>query len=175
MPIENWRPGADPLSGFGQPAYDLPVTWTAFHVLRRMIEAFEILQRCGGRVLPQGFKTAWPGYLHDALDGAHQRSNMVMPDGMIETNEARDERCKIDAEGASRRIKLPPSAHELSLMDEAIAWPLLLQGESTKLVLPFWAFRTARERSVPQGMALLATREAALIAGALRHLRKVVR
>jgi len=66
--FETWKPGQDLLADFRDPVYVTPATWTAEHVMHRMVEAFKVLDRCRGRVRPASFKTGWPGYLPDLAD-----------------------------------------------------------------------------------------------------------
>ena len=100
-----------------------PVEWTADHVLRRMIEAYEFLARTKGGIGPKGYGSGWPPYLRDGGDESSRISNMIMPDGTIETEEARNVRLKKDSEESSRRLKASLSPIETSLMDEAMSWP----------------------------------------------------
>jgi len=84
-------------------------------------------------------------------------------------------RLRQDAEVASRKIKLPPSAHELTLMDEALGWPLACLSGQRDVALPLWAFRTSRDRRLPTGLVTKAHHEASLIAAVLARAGKVVR
>lgn len=164
----------DPLAEFHVADYAPPAEWTAEHVMHRMIEAFELLARCPGRVMPAQFKTGWPEYLRDQADENSRLSNLILPDGTTEQDGDREVRLRIDAEESSRRRKPPPTALEVFRMDEALAWPLACLSHRQDIALPTWAHRRATDRSAPH-LVRQAQHEAQLIAAVLKRLRKVVR
>ena len=102
---ENWHP----LDGVPAPEY-IPPNWDGPHVGRRLIEGFKTLDRTPMRMLSSSFGSAWPAYRRDfseyfaALVG--------------------DERAEHAPAAAERnRVRLMPSAVEITRMEAVIGWP----------------------------------------------------
>jgi hypothetical protein len=84
---------------------DLPLIWTPEHVMVRLVDAYEVLARAPARIYPKAYGNAWPAILLNDI-------------------ERRDLERVEDREAALRRQLARPSAHDLSRMSEALAWPM---------------------------------------------------
>jgi len=87
----------------------LPASWTVVHVMDRMDEAFEVLRLIPMATRPRGFANSMPTY-------AYERSDLI---AQVETGEL--ERMM----RLQNRVRLSPSAAEISRMGAALAWPML--------------------------------------------------
>lgn len=148
--------------------YETPREWTADHVMMRMIWAFEALGRVNMKIGPAGYGSGWPQYVHDFADQVAQETPA---EGETESQ------AEMRRKGERRPIRLPPSAHELSMMEEALVWP----ARYLKVVKPqdnsigFWAVCRARGRTVGDGLVLSAYWDATFIVECLKRDKVVVR
>lgn len=97
-----------PLSGVPAPDY-VPEVWDGPHCGKRLIEAFSTLAKLPLSWGPVAFGTAWPSYLHEWVDVLYQQGA--------------DLDAKERAREARNRVRLRPSAQEITRMEEAISWP----------------------------------------------------
>lgn len=141
--------------------YEAPPQWTADHVMMRMIWAFDTLRRMRMRTGPGGYGQGWPSYVHEYSDLVAQEESL----------EAERKRRKYqDADPV-----LPPSQHDVSLMEEAFSWPLAHLdwtpglSDYSPLYLVSWAWRRSagREESRRHGVIDLVRAEAECVARAL--------
>ncbi|MGO4738628.1 hypothetical protein AB4099_18920 [Bosea sp. 2KB_26] len=111
---------------------DIPTEWTPEHVGARLIEAFEILSRSGGRVGPGRFGNGWPAMVQEYADLVDQQAREL----------AQRER--------QQAMAARPSSDEVSRMNEALRWPMdHLDGmplASDALML--WAYASATHRDM---------------------------
>lgn len=111
---------------------DVPTEWTPEHVANRMVEAFEILSRSGGRVGPGRFGNGWPAMVQEYADLVDQQARELA------------HREKLQAAAAK------PSSDEVSRMNEALRWPMdHIEGmvlASDALML--WAYAKATGRDM---------------------------
>lgn len=143
--------------------YETPSSWTADHVMLRLIWAFDTLRKLRFRTGPGGYGRGWPAYVHEYKDLLAQEQSL----------EAERKRRKYQ----DRDPILPPSQHDVSLMEEAFGWPLKyldwtpgLDGPRA-IELMSWAWRrsTGRESSHRHGVIDLVQDEATRIAVALHR------
>jgi len=92
-------------SGAGPGSYEIPPFWTSEHVAHRLIHAFDVLMATSGRIAPSSYGRGWPTALREFSDLIDEQS----------MNAARE----AYAENLRR-----PTAEEISMSDEALAWPL---------------------------------------------------
>lgn len=85
--------------------YEAPPFWTPEHVAHRLIHAFDVLMATTGRIAPSSYGGGWPTALREFSDLIDEQS----------MNAARE----AYAENLRR-----PTAEEISMSDEALAWPL---------------------------------------------------
>ncbi len=85
-----------------------PLKWTAERVGERLVEAFRVVARIPNSTRPGGFKNSMPAYTHDAGD-----LNMQVGSGAI-----------IDTYNEHNRVRIQPSTQEITLMEQAISWPM---------------------------------------------------
>jgi hypothetical protein len=111
--------------------YEPPSIWTAEHVMHRMVEACKIAS-----LLPErdyfALKAAWPTYTYEFED-------LV---GWQELEQ--EELAKRQRDVVQTRVH--PTAHQISLLDEAIYWPMKYLKHAPGIVLLRWAARRARSR-----------------------------
>lgn len=148
--------------------YEIPREWTPDHVMMRMIWAFETLDRLRVRIGPAGYGSGWPQYVHDWADLLAQEEPVPG-----ETESQAENRRK----GERRPIVLPPSAHDVSMMDEALVWPAryLKVSELRDISIGFWAFLRSRGKTPREGLAMGAYWDAQHIARCLIGDRVAVR
>lgn len=111
---------------------DIPTEWTPEHVGTRMVEAFEILGRSGGRVGPGRFGNGWPAMVQEYADLVDQQARELA------------EREKQQA------IAARPSSDEVSRLNEALRWPMdHLDGMALPAdALMLWAYARATGRDM---------------------------
>jgi hypothetical protein len=108
----------------------VPLNWTGEYVSYRLVEAFKVLRSAevrGGHTGKVGF---WPQYHHEFEDLRGW---------------ADEYRAEVEAKMA--RLAQRPNRFDLSLMDEALAWPLrfLLDKPMLADAITLWAWTTAYE------------------------------
>lgn len=142
--------------------YEHPATWTPDHVMLRMIWAFDTLRRMRIRTGPGGYGSGWPGYVHEYADLVAQEQSL----------EAERKRRKYQ----DRDPILPPSQHDVSLMEEAFGWPLKhldwtpVAWLDDPVHLLRWSYRRSQGRNDgSRGAAELVLGEAERIARALHR------
>lgn len=148
--------------------YETPLSWTPDHVMTRMVWAFETLDRVRAKVGPTGYGSGWPRYVHEWSDLLAQEE--PVPGETVSQGEER-------RRGERRPITLPPSSHEVSLMDEALAWPAryLKVERGDDMCLGTWAFRRSRGGRTGEGLAMGAYWDATTVARGLARDRVAVR
>jgi hypothetical protein len=107
-----------------------PERWGELVVMDRLEEAFTTLGRLGGRVWPKEFGNGWPKYVYDRAD-----MNAQLETGELERTL-----------GQQNRVRIPPTAAQISRCEEAIAWPARYLGDEPEIaeavgVLAFWEAR----------------------------------
>lgn len=138
--------------------YEIPSRWTAEHVMVRMIWAFETLARMRIKVGPKGYGRGWPAYVHEWADLVAQE----------ETEAAEVKRRTFER----RDVILPPSARDVSLMEEAFQWPPKYLGGGH---IGPWASRRATGRGRNRQPIHTVLREADILARHLQLDRVLVR
>lgn len=129
-----------------EPSVDGPPTeWTIEHVYDRMVEAFEVLLRSGGRHGPSAVGSSWPAMLREFSD-------LVDPVAYSE------------AEKAGQRVRTRPSMDAISRMEEAIGWPVTYLGDQPRPAdaITLWALHKASGRSLKGALRGRAARAAVL-------------
>lgn len=133
---------------------ELPSEWTPEHVQERLIAAFEVLRGAVGRVAPATFKSNWPAMLREFSD-------------LVDGDAMQNERDKFySARGR-------PSAHQIALMEEALAWPLqhLRSPPASPMeadALLLYCAARADDSAVTAALRKRAKRAKALIPGVVR-------
>lgn len=117
-------------------ARELPATWTADHVGRRLIDAMRTLDRLPRVKGPRGSGNHW---VPTRLEWADRLAQAELPEA------ERRERDMRQNSLASR-----PSGAEIDRMDRALEWlrDLRAKDPALALVTSLWALRAARGRSV---------------------------
>ena len=93
-----------------------PLNWTPEHVQKRMVDAFDVLSRAAVGSFG-GAGSGWPALLQEMarfVDAAERNPNAPLSEDEREA-----------AEQAWRRNRGRPTDRQLSLMDEALQWPML--------------------------------------------------
>jgi hypothetical protein len=130
---EAWNP-LDP-----EPPYQPPDTWNAPHVQHRFAEAIGTLLKLPlGRWGPSRIRNCWPAYYDEWADLLAQLGDGA--DGIEQTWKRRN------------RVRVMPSAHQISVMERALGWPgrhLRLQLELAR-ALNICALAQARELAVEE-------------------------
>jgi hypothetical protein len=123
-------PERDPFMVEFDPA-EPPSTWTAEHVAARMVAAFETLLALGVSVGPRQHANGWPAMLQEFSD-------LV------------DEEAMANARQAFAKARRRPSADDISMMDEALAWPIRYARDAPMLcdAILLWAFCKASGASI---------------------------
>jgi hypothetical protein len=151
--------------------YVPPAVWTGDHVMHRMTLAFETLMRIPVRILPSGYGSGWPEYVVEFSDIVHRRSAI----GGESQDEVEMRFLREQSEDQDRRL-LPPKERDVSLMEEAIWWPVKYLGgdRANNVKITRWAARAAR--GYPGGRSIvLVEQEARQIARGLASDRVAVR
>lgn len=106
---------------------DIPTEWTPEHVANRMVEAFEVLARSGGRTGPSRETNGWPAMVQEFADLVDAQARLLAEKEKAQSKAAR------------------PSADELSRMNEALRWPMdHLDGKALASdALMLWAYAKA--------------------------------
>jgi hypothetical protein len=131
---------------------DIPTEWTPEHVGARMVEAFEILSRSGGRVGPGKFGNAWPEMLIEFADRTDAQARALAEKEWQETRGS------------------VPSSDEVSRMNEALRWPMdhingmVLASDALML----WAYAKATGRDM-DGMLHQRKKRATALASEMMH------
>jgi hypothetical protein len=105
IPAAEWHP----LDGVPAPEY-IPPNWDGPHVGRRLIEGFRTLARTPMSGAPSSIGSAWPAY---------QREFSEFYAALV--GDERAEHATVAAE--RNRVRLMPSAVEITRMELAIGWP----------------------------------------------------
>lgn len=144
--------------------YEPPAQWTAAHVMVRLVHAFETLFRLRVRIGPAGYGSGWPQYVYTGADLNAQE-------------ESADEDAKHRNKYATTDVHLPPSAHDVTLMDEALAWPVRFLGHRrhNRVLIVGWAMRRARGGSDNASRMVAVEAEARKISRGLIQERSLVR
>jgi hypothetical protein len=113
---ENWHP----LDGVPAPEY-IPPYWDGPHVGRRLIEAFRTLDRTPMRGM-SAFGSTWPAYRQEFRE---YYAALV--------GDERAEHATIAAE--RNRVRVMPSAIEITRMELVIGWPARYLGDQPQLAI----------------------------------------
>jgi hypothetical protein len=130
--IENWHP----LHQTPAPEY-VPEVWAGFHVGRRLVEAFRTLSRMPVQRGPRVFGSFWPEMQVEWFDELAR----------VQADEAQQQ---ADARAANR-VRIRPTAVEISHMEAAIGWPgryLIPHRTHLARVVGFVALWRSREREI---------------------------
>lgn len=133
-----------------------PAHWTPEHVLKRMIHAFATLRLIPERGKPQGFKTSWH-FVFDEIRTTSIEAQIAI------INDKRE---------ADRRREHTPSALDLSLMDEALAWGFLyLKGNPLCAdAIHIYGYFKATGREVEPFLNARHKKAARIVAASNKHL-----
>jgi hypothetical protein len=102
--FENWHP----LAGTSAPEY-VPTRWDGPHVGKRLIESYRVLAKLPMANGPRFSSGFWPEWTREWTDELAQ----------LEADTA-----QLEAEArAANRVRILPSASEISRMERAIGWP----------------------------------------------------
>lgn len=118
------------IDALGEPETGIPASWTPEHVGARLIEAYEVLSRSGGRILPARYGNGWPAMVHEFADMVDAQARMLAEKEKAQARAAR------------------PTSDELSRMEEALRWPMdHLDGRPLAAdALMFWTYAKATGR-----------------------------
>lgn len=118
------------IDALGEPETGIPASWTPEHVGARLIEAYEVLSRSGGRILPARYGNGWPAMVHEFADMVDAQARMLAEKDKAQARAAR------------------PTSDELSRMEEALRWPMdHLDGRPLAAdALMFWTYAKATGR-----------------------------
>lgn len=132
---------------------DIPDEWTPEHVGTRLIEAFEILSRSGGRVGPGKVGNAWPEMLIEFADRTDAQARSLA-----------------EKEWQQSRGSIP-SADEVSRMNQALRWSMdYLDGRPlTADALMLWAYAKATGRDMDGMLHQRKKRAAAMASEMMRR------
>jgi hypothetical protein len=127
--IDNWNP----LDGVPAPEY-VPSEWNGPHVGVRLVDAWRTLAKIPmPRFWPRGFGRNWPAYRIEWTDLL----------SMVGAGEFEAMQREIN------RVRVLPSATEISCMEKAIGWPLdYLDDERQILIVNVCARTTATDGSL---------------------------
>lgn len=147
--------------------YVTPNDWTADHVLRRFLWAFEALDRIRMSIGPKGMRSNWPAYIYEFADKVAQEE---APRG---SDHSEAELMRLNS-ASNTRVKLPPSGHEIDLMEEVFQWPVQHLKHIGKPQIVRWAKANAYGLKTRAEIKLV-YEEAGFIVSALRKSRVSVR
>lgn len=117
----------------------VPTEWTAEHVGNRLIEAARVIDR-----MPEGRGSTksgmWPSYQTMTEGERRQLVNEHMVAGTISQYYA-----------TLNRVRIPPSSHEITRMEEAIGWPAQYLRDDPDLpaIVTFWASQASPDDEAP--------------------------
>jgi hypothetical protein len=113
--VDNWNP----LDGVPAPEY-IPSAWNGPHVAARLADAWRTLSKVVmPRFLPRGFGRLWPPYTIEWDD-------LLSMVGAGEYEALQRE---------ANRVRVLPSAKEISQMEQAIHWPLDFLDEPRQVLI----------------------------------------
>jgi hypothetical protein len=120
------------IDALGDPETGIPASWTPEHVGARLIEAYGVLARSGGRILPARFGNGWPAMVHEFADMVDAQARLLAEKEKAQVRAAR------------------PTSDELSRMEEALRWPMdHLDGRPLAAdALMFWTYAKATGRDM---------------------------
>jgi hypothetical protein len=129
------------------PPVEVPRSWHAGYVAARLIQAYRVLHTLPSRIGPESFGNAWPTVLVEFGD-------------------------LVDAAAWAQHAKDVPhdrvrwSTEDITLADEACAWPLQHLADSPRRAdaVQVWAYAMARERSLRRLLRRRAERARAMAA-----------
>ena len=109
-----------------------PQSWTPEYIQERLLRAFDVLKRMPGRVGPSSTSHAWPAMIREFHELVDRQTREQMEKDAAEVIRKKGER---------------PSATEIQLADEALAWCARYLANDPCLAdaLQLWAFATARD------------------------------
>lgn len=118
----------------------VPSVWLPEYVGLRLIEALKTLHAIPMRLWPKEFGNAWPAYKHvvERFDENAREIGVSWDD-------------KQARQAEQNRSRVPPTAHEITRMEEALAWPMrYLQDEDPVVgrTMMRWALIRSQGRSV---------------------------
>lgn len=149
----------------GAPAKEeaLPHVWTDKYVEKRLVEAFGILRRLGGKIGPAEFGSNWPSILSEvdlkeekAVTRMREELRKIVDDeyayippymaNVIKYLDQKDANEKKNTLRESER----PTKDEISRMEEALSWPMQHLADDPKMAdaLTLWAFAKAWGRNI---------------------------
>lgn len=120
------------IDALGEDDDAVPASWTPEHVGKRLIEAYEVLSRSGGRILPARYGNGWPAMVHEFADMVDAQARLLAEKEKAQARAAR------------------PTSDELSRMEEALRWPMdYLDGRSLAAdALMLWTYAKATGRDM---------------------------
>lgn len=132
---------------------DIPSEWTPEHVGVRLIEAYEVMSRSGGRIGPSRYGNGWPAMVHEFADMVDAQARQL-------------------AEKEAQQLRSSrPTSDEISRMNEALAWPMsYLDGKALAAdSLMLWTYATATGRDMAGMLHHRKKRATALAAEMMRR------
>jgi hypothetical protein len=120
------------IDALGDAETGIPASWTPEHVGARLIEAYEVLSRSGGRILPARYGNGWPAMVHEFADMVDAQARLLAEKEKAQARAAR------------------PTSDELSRMEEALRWPMdHLDGRPLAAdALMLWTYAKATGRDM---------------------------
>jgi hypothetical protein len=151
--------------------YEPPETWTAAHVLHRLINAFAVLSRMRIKVGPCGYGSGWPQYKIEEGD-----KNLRWTDIGAETAEEKRARIADDDRLENERNPPRPNKMEIEMMDEAFFWPVKFIGPNAKeIAIMHWSRARARDEQYEKKPIRTVYDEALHLSRCLQKAKVVVR
>lgn len=131
IPGNEWHP----LDGAPAPEY-VPPQWDGPHVGLRLIQAFKTLAAMPNRTLT-GIGSYWPEYWHDWAD-------LLAREEMEQAQKEQEAR-------SQNRVRIRPTAQEVSRMETAIVWPGRYLGSMPQVSRVVQRVAVARSRELDIG------------------------
>lgn len=139
------------INGLGDPASSVPSAWTPEHVVKRLVDALEVLRFAPDRGGPRGSAGGWPPALMAAAKARDSWLLRNVPQRVLDNLDEPVARDKdgFDSDGnpLPRYARDLPSRGEIAMMEEALAWPLTfltnpLEADALSLYLMGKAYRS---------------------------------
>ena len=120
---------------FSRREYVVPTLWTPYHVAKRLVVAFDILEAITHAPGPQMYGNGWPLMLREYSD-------------LVDEDSLRNHRAEFERAAVRRRLR--PTPIEIDMSEEAIGWPgafLTLGGQEID-ALVLWTLSTVKGLNV---------------------------
>ena len=142
---------------FDDRGYSLPTRWTAYHVAKRLFDAYGVVEQITQTPGPRAFGTAWPAMLREWQD-------------LIDADAWKNHGDEYRA-GVSRRRGRPEPV-EIDMADEAVRWPgLHLRCDDPRHdALTLWVLASVKGFNVSKALARRRKQADAMIAALAPHM-----